>query len=93
MCLHGYCVCQSWLLSHPVTYISILGHSIFAAELARILVAPGVVDPTQAYHITGHANGVTISFMVDTGAAVSLIHEEIWKEITSINLGWSQNLI
>ena len=38
--------------------MSILGRSIFAAELARILVAPGVVDPAQAYHITGHANGV-----------------------------------
>ena len=63
----GYCVCQSWLLSHPVTYISILGRSIFAAELARILVIPGAVDPTQAYHITGHANGIKISFMVDTG--------------------------
>ena len=63
----GYCVCQSWLLSHPVTYISILGRSIFAAELARILVAPGAVDPAQAYHVTGHANGVKISFMVDMG--------------------------
>ena len=62
----GYCVCHNWLLSHPVTYVSILGRSIFAAELARILVAPGAVDPAQAYHITGYANGVKISFVVHT---------------------------
>ena len=55
------------------------------------------VDPAQAYHVAGHVNGVAIYFMIDTGASVSLVHADIWKEITAhcgLHLQtWHQKLI
>jgi len=33
------------------------------------------------YHVAGYVNGIAINFMVDTGASVSLVHADIWKEI------------
>ena len=34
------------------------------------------VNPASAYHVVGSINGISIKFMLDTGAAVSLINED-----------------
>ena len=41
------------------------------------------VDPAHVYHVAGYINGVAINFMVDTWASVSLLHADIWKEVTT----------
>ena len=55
------------------------------------------IDPAQAYHDAGYINGVAVNFMVDTGASVSLLHADIWNEITTdCDLGleaWHRKLI
>ena len=38
------------------------------------------VTPMCAYHVTGELMKGKIQFMIDTGAAVSLIQEDSWKE-------------
>lgn len=40
-----------------------------------------LVTPTGGYSIKGHMNGMPTSFLVDTGAAVTLVQEETWDRI------------
>ena len=40
------------------------------------------VNPASAYHVRGLVNGV---FMLDTGASVSLIREDVWREVVGEN--------
>ena len=42
------------------------------------------IDPANAYHVTGIVSNVPVRFMVDTGAAVSLIREDVWTQLTSM---------
>ena len=39
------------------------------------------VNPTATYHIKGIINLYTVNFMVDTGAAVSLLDSKIWNRV------------
>lgn len=36
------------------------------------------VNPVSAYYIMGNVNGVSVHFMLDTGAAVSLMQKAVW---------------
>ena len=38
------------------------------------------IDPANAYHVDGVVNNMLVRFMVDTGAAVSLIMEDVKLE-------------
>ena len=41
-----------------------------------------VVNPTHAYLVIGEiSNRGNVKFMIDTGAAVSLMHEDIWEKV------------
>ena len=40
------------------------------------------VNPASAYHVVGSIDGMSIKFMLDTGAAVSLINEDTWNNLT-----------
>jgi len=41
------------------------------------------VNPAQAYHVIGIVSGVRVSFMLDTGASVSLLSESMWESINA----------
>jgi len=45
------------------------------------------VNPANAYHVIGETPSV--KFMIDTGAAVSLIREDVWTRITEGNVALS----
>jgi len=51
-------------------------------DFTHVYVSPSVnesilfaVNPASAYHVVGSINGISIKFMLDTGASVSLINE------------------
>ena len=44
------------------------------------------VNPASAYHIVGTINGISIKFMLDTGAAVSLINEDTWNKLANLTV-------
>ncbi len=39
------------------------------------------VNPTAAYHAVGQVSGTRVCFMLDTGAAVSLIRKDVWDRL------------
>ena len=39
------------------------------------------VNPASAYHVVGSIKGISIKFMLDTGASVSLINECTWNKL------------
>ena len=41
------------------------------------------VNPAGAYHVDGLVAGVKISFMLDTGASVSLLRADVWEKISA----------
>jgi len=50
------------------------------------------VNPTAVCHIKGFANLYTVNFMIDTGAAVSLLNSRIWDEVKRLSdelIQWS----
>ena len=55
------------------------------------------IDPANAYHVTGVVNNVSVRFMIDTGAAVSLIRKDIWEKIApkgGVQLeAWTKHLV
>ena len=46
-------------------------------------VTISVVTPTGGYRVDGKINRIPISFLLDTGAAVTLIREDVWSRINS----------
>ena len=50
-------------------------------RLANDVIDLLTVNPTAAYHIKGIINLYTVNFMVDTGAAVSLLDSKIWNRV------------
>ena len=36
------------------------------------------VNPTHVYHITRQVNGSNVHFILDTGASVSLLQDDVW---------------
>jgi len=38
------------------------------------------VNPVGAYHVDGLVSGINVSFMLDTGASVSLLRANVWKK-------------
>ena len=44
------------------------------------------VNPASAYHVVGSINGISIKFMLDTGAAVSLINEDTWNKLANLTV-------
>ena len=78
--------------THIINCIPAVNDCTFSDEI--VLKA---VDPAQAYHVAGYINGVAINFMADTGASVSLLHSDIWRQLTSnCNLvldAWHRKLI
>ena len=44
------------------------------------------VNPASAYHVVGSINGISIKFMLDTGAAVSLINEDTWNKLADLTV-------
>ena len=43
------------------------------------------VNPASAYHVLGLVNGVSMCFMLDTGASVSLVRDDIWRKVAGEN--------
>ena len=41
-----------------------------------------VITPTGGFHLEGLIYGQSISFLVDTGAAVTLMRKDTWDQIT-----------
>ena len=41
------------------------------------------VNPATAYHVVGSVRGRDVRFMLDTGAAISLISDQTWRSIDS----------
>ena len=41
------------------------------------------VNPVCAYHVVGSIRGVDVCFMLDTGAAVSLLRKDVWDNVGS----------
>ena len=39
------------------------------------------VNPVCAYHVIGSIYGVDVCFMLDTGAAVSLLRKNVWDNV------------
>jgi predicted aspartyl protease len=40
-----------------------------------------LATPTGGYSVDGHLGSMLISFLVDTGAAVTLVEKETWERI------------
>jgi hypothetical protein len=51
------------------------------AQLSEVNIS--LVTPTGGYHVEGTINGKETSFLVDTGAAVTLMRKDMWDEINS----------
>lgn len=47
------------------------------------------VNPTSAYHITGHLNNIPVNFMLDTGAPVSLIRKDVFDQVQGELVPWA----
>lgn len=47
------------------------------------------VNPTSAYHITGHLNNIPVNFMLDTGAPVSLIRKDVFDQVRGELIPWA----
>jgi len=43
------------------------------------------VDSTGGYHVAGSVDGVQVSLLLDTGAAVTLLREDTWSQVTTKN--------
>jgi len=43
------------------------------------------VNPASAYHVLGSVSGVSVCFMLDTGALVSLVRDDIWRKVSGEN--------
>ena len=43
------------------------------------------VDSTGGYHVVGSVDGVQVSLLLDTGAAVTLLREDTWSQVTTKN--------
>ena len=41
------------------------------------------VNPARAYHVVGNTNGKQFKCMIDTGASVSLMHDDTWLSIAT----------
>ena len=59
-----------------------------AQEGGKVMAQPApvtisVVTPTGGYRVDGKINWIPISFLLDTGAAVTLIWEDVWSRINS----------
>jgi hypothetical protein len=53
------------------------------SEGDKLMVQPSVhVSPvTGGYRLTGSINGTNINLLLDTGAAVTLLRENVWKQL------------
>ena len=55
------------------------------------------IDPANAYHVTGVVNNMSVRFMIDTGAAVSLIRKDVWEKLVpkgGVQMeAWTKNLV
>jgi len=55
------------------------------------------IDPANAYYVTGVVNNVSVKFMIDTGAAVSLIKKDVWEKIVPKGgehlEAWTKNIV
>ncbi len=40
-----------------------------------------IVTPTGGFRVGGEVNGKALSFLIDTGAAVTLIHKDAWDNM------------
>ena len=47
------------------------------------------VNPTSAYHVTGHLNNIPVTFMLDTGAPVSLIRKDVFNQAQGELVPWA----
>lgn len=61
-------------------------HAVGQAWREETTMASNVIDlltvnPTTAYHIKGIVNLYIVNFMIDTGAAVSLLNFKIWDKV------------
>lgn len=43
------------------------------------------VDSTGGYHVVGSVDGVQVSLLLDTGAAVTVLREDTWSQVTAKN--------
>jgi len=43
------------------------------------------VNPASAYYVLGSVSGVSVCFMLDAGASVSLVRDDIWRKVAGEN--------
>ena len=55
------------------------------AQTCNLTIAATSANPTAAYHAQGKVAGVPTSFMLDIGAAVTLLQEDRWKEVKNVD--------
>ena len=53
-------------------------HNTFLNNFETLLLA---VNPATVYHVVGSVRGKDVRFMLDTGAAMSLISDQTWHSI------------
>jgi len=61
------------LCDHTANQICMCNNTCYNTTRVDLLA----VNPTKAYHVSGSVNGAPVRFMLDTGATVSLIREDV----------------
>ena len=69
------------LCDHTVNQMCMCNNTCYNTTRVDLLA----VNPTKAYHVSGSVNGAPVRFMLDTGATVSLIREDVRRKVVGAN--------
>ena len=59
------------------------GEPLMVQSTSHINVSP--VTPVEGYRLPGKVGGIAVSFLLDTGAAVTLLRNDIWVQIAALS--------